>query len=185
MPMEGARVVKLLPLTPCAGLLPLEIGGIAIEEVVLDRLFSVAPFRGQAKASSTALKDQIGLGLSAVGRATSNRRARVLWAGHRTWLVTAEVTLEGMAAVTDQSDAWVIVRVSGNAVEDVLARLVPVDLRVSVFKSGHTARTMLGHMSVSVTRVGAQAFEIMAMRSVAGTLVHELETAARGVAARN
>ncbi|MEJ6402560.1 sarcosine oxidase subunit gamma [Yoonia sp. 2307UL14-13] len=177
-------MVKLLPLSPSANLLPREVGGIALEEVVLDRILSVAPFRGQAKATSAALKNQIGLGLSAVGRATSNRRARVLWAGHRIWLVTAEVTLDGFAAVSDQSDAWAITRASGAGVEDMLARLVPMDLRPSAFRNGHTARTMLRHMSVSITRVGAQAFEIMAMRSMAGTLVHELESAARGVAAR-
>ncbi|MEL6839146.1 MAG: sarcosine oxidase subunit gamma, partial [Pseudomonadota bacterium] len=73
---------------------------------------------------------------------------------------------------------------SGAGVEDVLARLVPVDLRLATFKTGHTARTMLGHMSVAISRVGAQSFEIMAMRSMAGTLVHELETAMRSVALR-
>lgn len=177
-------MVKLLATTPCAGLLPRQVSTIEMSEVVLDRIYAVAPYRGQTKAASAALKEQIGLGLSAQGRALSNRRARVLWAGHRTWLVTADVALEGLAAVTDQSDAWAILRVSGPQVEDVLVRLVPLDLRAAHFKGGHTARTMLGHMTVSITRVGGDAFEVMAMRSMAGRLVHELERAAQGVTAR-
>ncbi|MFG5383296.1 sarcosine oxidase subunit gamma [Yoonia sp. R2-816] len=178
-------MVKLLPLTPCAGLLPLEIGGITVTEVALERIYSVAPLAGKTMATSTALKEQIGLGLSAPNRATSNRSARMQWFGHRTWLVTAAVDLDELAAVTDQSDAWAIIRIEGADVEDVLARLVPIDLRAATFKNGHTARTMLGHMSVAITRVGGQVFEVMAMRSMAGTLVHELEVAMRGVAARS
>jgi sarcosine oxidase subunit gamma len=177
-------VVKLISKAPCADLLPRTIGAITMTEVVLERLVSVSPFAGQSKWASAALKDQIGLGLSAPGRAITNRRARVIWAGQRTWLVAAEVKLDGLAAVTDQSDAWASLRIEGAGVEDVLARLVPIDLRATIFKSGHTARTMLAHMNVTITRVGAQAFEVMAMRSMAGTLVHDLQAAAEQVSAR-
>ncbi len=177
-------MVKLLSRTPCADLLPLTVGTITMTEVTLDRIMSAAPFAGLTKPASAALKEQIGLGLSAPGRAISNRRARVIWAGQRMWLVAADVALDGLAAVTDQSDAWAILRIEGPGVVDVLARLVPIDLRADHFKGGHTARTMLGHMSVGITRVGAQAFEVMAMRSMAATLVHELQSAAENVAAR-
>ncbi len=178
-------MVRLLAITPCAGLLPLDVGNVSLREVVVDRMVSVAPFAGQEKAVSAALKDQIGVGLAPVNRAMAKGGAGVQWFGHGIWLVRGQVALDGLAAVTDQSDAWAVIRIEGAAVEDVLARLVPIDLRAGGFKKGHTARTMLGHMSVAITRVGAQAFEIMAMRSMAGTLVHELEVAMRGVAARS
>lgn len=175
-------MVKLLPVKAFGDQLPREIGEIAMTEVTLDVVYAVAPFAGQTKATSAAIKDQIGLGLSAVGRSTSGSAARVIWFGHQTWLVTSKVALDGLAAVTDQSDAFAILRIAGAGVEDVLARLVPVDLRAHVFKPGHTAKTMLNHMSVTITRIDAQAFEIMAMRSMAGTLVHELDVAARSIA---
>ena len=177
-------MVELLPLTPCAGLLPIEVGDVTLTEVIVDRIHVVAPFDGQQSAVSAALKDQIGVGLPDIGRTHIKADAHVQWAGHRSWLVRGDVTLEGLAAVTNHSDAWAIVEIAGATAEDVLARLVPIDLRVATFKEGHTARTMLGHMTVSVTRSGPQAFEVMAMRSMAGTLVHELETAMKGVAAR-
>jgi sarcosine oxidase subunit gamma len=100
-------------------------------------------------------------------------------------MVAGVVTLDGIAALTDQSDAWAVVQIAGAGVEDVLARLVPVDLRGQVFKKTHVATTMLGHMSVTVTRMGPVSFEIMVMRSMAATLVHELQGAMRGVTARN
>jgi sarcosine oxidase subunit gamma len=58
------------------------------------------------------------------------------------------------------------------------------DLRAATFEPGHTAKTLLGHMTASVTRTGANAFEIMVFRSMAETLVEELTRAANAVAAR-
>ena len=173
-------MVDLIAKTPCAGLLPISEGGVTVTEVVIDRLLSVAPFAGQEKAVSAALKDRIGAGLPAMGR----RSGPVTWCGHGQWLVAVDVDLAGLAAVTDQSDAWAMVEIGGDGVEDVLARLVPVDLRAAQFKKGDVARTMLGHMTVTIVRTGPKAFEIMAMRSMAGTLVHDLHQAMRGVAAR-
>jgi len=84
----------------------------------------------------------------------------------------------------DQSDSWAVVRLQGAAAQAVLARLTPLDIRSTVFKRGHTARSSLQHMNVSITRVGLQAFEIMAFRSMAKTLVHDICCAMRSVAAQ-
>ena len=178
-------MVKLIPLTPCAGLLPKTVGTVTLTEVVVDQVTSVAPYAGKDKQVSAGLKEQVGVGLPGVGCSLGKGDALIHWAGHRTWFLRGAVSLDGLAAVTDQSDTWAIVEIAGAGAEDVLARLVPVDLRVGTFKKGHTARTLLGHMNVLIMRTGPQAFEIMAMRSMAGTLVHELEQAMRGVAARN
>ena len=173
-------MVKLIALTPCAGLLPMTHGGVEVTEVRPERLMSVAPYAGQSKATSAKLKEQVGEGLSAVMR----RAGAVTWFGHGTWLVAGDVALDGVAAVTDQSDAWAVVAISGAGAEDVLARLVPVDLRAGVFKKNHVAKTMLGHMAVTITRTDTATFEIMVMRAMARTLVHDLDIAMRGVAAR-
>lgn len=172
-------MVSLIPLTPAEGLLPLTIGNVSVTEVLAGPLTSVAPFKGQHGAVSQALQDQIGVGLPAPNRRTSP----VTWFGHGVWMVRGKVSVAG-AAVTDQSDAWVIVALMGRKAEDVLARLVPVDLRATVFGKDHVAKTMLAHMPVTITRTGPEAFEIMAMRSMTGTLVHDLEVAMRALAAR-
>ncbi len=75
-------------------------------------------------------------------------------------------------------------RSRGRGGEAVLTRLVPLDLRISGFKINHTARSLLGHLPVSITRTGAQAFEVMVMRSMAASLVHDLQEAMAGLAAR-
>lgn len=174
-------MAKLIALTPCAGLLPIAQGKIEVTEILPDRLMSVAPLTGKNKAVSVELKSQIGAVLSGVNR----RSGAVTWFGHGTWMVEGDVALDGLAAVTDQSDAWAVVSIAGAGSEDVLARLVPIDLRAKTFKKNHVAKTMLGHLSVTITRTAANTFEIMVMRSMAKTLVHDLDVAMRGVAARD
>ncbi len=180
-------MVELVAKSPCAGLLPIECGAARLSEVEMTRLTSLQPMKGQETALGKALKSAHGMAVPGVNRATGKEGARALWFGKGQVMLVGpepEAGLAEHAAITDQSDAWAMVRLEGAAAEDVLARLVPVDLRQSVFKRGHTARTMLQHMSVSITRISDEAFLILAFRSMAGTLVHDLETAMKGVAAR-
>lgn len=178
-------MVSLIANTPLAGRLPLTIGDVEITEIVVENAWLIAPFAGKKSAVSAALKAACGMVLPKAGRA-SGTGARIIWMAGGQWLLIADALpdLTGLAAVTEQADGLAAARVSGPATEDVLARLVPMDLRPAVFTKGATARTLLGHMMCSITRVDADAVEVMVMRSMAGTLVHDLERAAQGVAGR-
>lgn len=179
-------MARLIAQSPCAGLLPVTIGNVIVSEIDIMRMWSVAPFKGQEAAVSARMAASIGVGFPSVNRRSHKSGKTALWAGAGRALVVAETLpdLADIAAVTDQSDAFACVRIEGAGAEAVLARLVPVDLRAKVFKTGHTARTMVNHMTGSVTRVGPLAFEVMVMRSMARTLVQEVAEAAQGVAAR-
>lgn len=177
-------MAKLIANTPCAGLLPKTIGAITLSEVDAGPVTLVAPFSGGVKTTSAALKAAIGVGFPAPNRVVGGD-VRALWCGlDQAFIMGARCPDLSQAACVDHSDAWAIVRVDGVAAGEVLARLVPVDLRRSVFKRGHTARTLIGHMTGSVTRIGATTFDVMVMRSMASTLVHELEQAAANITAR-
>lgn len=180
-------MVDLVALSACEGLLPLSIGKVTLSEVVPEAMTSVAPFKGQDKATSAALKSAHGMALPAPNRATGKVGARAIWLSRGQVMLVGPVPdarLAKHAALTDQTDAWAVVRLEGAGIEDVLARLVPVDVRISTFKRGHTMRSDLMHMMVSVTRVGERAYQIMVFRSMAETLVHDLKSAMEGVAAR-
>jgi sarcosine oxidase subunit gamma len=79
--------------------------------------------------------------------------------------------LEGADCI-DHSDAWAIVRLDGSDTSAILVRLTLIDLRAWMFKRGHTTRTLIGHITGGVTRLGVQSFEAMVMRSMVGTLVY-------------
>ena len=180
-------MANLIAKTPCEGMLPVTIGALTLSEHLPERITSVMPFDGADKKASGLVKETIGVGLPAIGRATGKEGGRAVWFGQgQSFILGAELP-EGLAehaAVTDQSDAWAVVRLEGAGAEDVLSRLSPLDFRAATFKRGHTARTELQHMMASITRLGANSFEIMVMRGFAKTLVHDLETAMKSVAAR-
>jgi len=128
-----------------------------------------------------------GLGVPKPNRVLSKGGVRAVWFGRNQLLlmgVDPDAGLAAHAALVDQSDGWCAVALEGAGSVDVLARLVPVDLRAGVFKGGHCVKTQLAHMNVSITRTGAEGFMILVFRSMASTLMHELERAMRGVAAR-
>lgn len=180
-------MAKLIAKTPLDRLPKKTVGSVTLEEVDLGVLTSVAPYKGQWKACSEALKAAHGMALPGANRATGKDGARAIWFGREMALLAGpepDASLAEVAALTDQSDAWTCVTLSGLGAEDVLARLVPVDLRAGQFKRGHTVRSQIQHMNGSITRISGDAFLLMVFRSMAGTLLHDLETAMESVAAR-
>jgi heterotetrameric sarcosine oxidase gamma subunit len=179
-------VARLIAKTPLEGVLPVAAEGAALSETLLDRAVAIAPFRGKERAVSGALKE-LGLGFPAPGKTSHKGEARIIWWGRGQALLIGApppVALDGIAALTEQADGLAALRLEGPCAEAALARLVPLDLRATAFPRGATARTMLYHMTCSVTRVGPQAFEILVMRSMGRTAVHDLTVAMKSVAAQ-
>ena len=179
-------MVELSAKAPCADLLPIQVGTVTLEEVDAGVLTALSPL-GKPAALSKALEAAHGMVVPEPNRSTGKEGARCVWFGLREVLLMGPRPDDGLArhaALVDQSDAWAVVKLSGVQAVDVLARLVPVDLRVQSFKRGHTVRSQLLHMNASITRVSSDGFMILVFRSMAGTLVHDLKTAMAGVAAR-
>ena len=179
-------MVELYPTPAAETALPVKIGDVSVSEVATS-LFLVAPFNEKSAQAATVLNTQMGLEWPAVHELKRTGGAYALWFDH------AHIALMGFepstkltryAAVTDVSDGWCIVDVSGPSVRDVLARLTPLDLRPKSFKTGMTQRSMIMHMQASITCLGKFRFRMMVFRSMAQTLVHELTTAMESVAAR-
>ncbi|WP_299043552.1 sarcosine oxidase subunit gamma [uncultured Tateyamaria sp.] len=178
-------MAELIAKTPLGKMAPLTIGTCTVTEVSLGTLTSIAPLGGAKIAD--AFKTAQGIKWPAPNRATGKEGARAIWFGRDMVLLagsTADASLIPYAAMTDQTDAWTTVTLEGVKAEDVLARLVPLDLSAARFKRGHTARTQIQHMTGSVTRIGADTFLLMVFRSMAGTLLHDLERAMASVATR-
>lgn len=180
-------MAELSAKTPLDGAPARTIGHVTLTEIDLGTLTSIAPYQGKSKAVGDALKAAHGLAWPAPLRATGKDGARAIWFGRDMVLLagpTPDASLGADAALTDQSDAWSAVQITGPGTEAVLARLVPVDVSAASFKRGHTARTQIQHMNGSLTRTGTDSFVILVFRSMAGTLVHDLERAMESVAAR-
>ncbi|MCV2869252.1 sarcosine oxidase subunit gamma [Defluviimonas sp. WL0002] len=176
-------MARLIEKTPCEALLPVTCGALTLRELVGDRVTSVAPLRGQKTKLAAALK-KLGLAWPEPNRVIAKDRASITWTGRdQAFLIGADPdTLAGLAALTDQTDGWARIRLEGPGAADVLARLVPLDLRA--FAPGQAARSQLGHMMMILISPAPGIFDIMVFRSMAATAVHELHHAMKALAAR-
>ncbi|MEI4471701.1 sarcosine oxidase subunit gamma [Frigidibacter sp. MR17.24] len=178
-------MANLYERSPAEGLVPLTVGAMVLDEHRPGRVTSVAPLAGQQAAVAAALA-ALGLGWPAPGRAVAGAVASCLWTGRGQAFLTgiAPEGLEGLAALTDQSDAWTVLTLAGPGTRAALARLCPVDLSPARLPPEASLRTQLGHMAAILRPIGAETVEIWVFRSMAATAVHEIATAMRGVAAR-
>ena len=163
----------------------LTLGGVTVAEADVGPITSVAVFPRGAKAVAKGLKT-LGLTVPSPNTFAEKKGARIVWTGRdQVFLTGVDCPVLDGAAVTDQSDGWAVLSVSGPAAVDVLSRLVPVDLRLSACPVGTALRTQVNHMNAVILRVEDYAFEIMVFRSMARTAWHEVEAALQMVAARS
>lgn len=162
----------------------LTLGTVTLTEVDVGPITSIAVFPGGAKGVAKGLKT-LGLAMPTPNGFVEKKGARIVWTGRdQAFLMSADCPLLEGASVTDQSDGWAVLGLSGAATVEVLARLVPVDLRLAACPVGTALRTQLNHMNVVILRTGDHAFEIMVFRSMARTAWHEIEAAMQMLAAR-
>lgn len=181
-------MAELAPRSALAGFdPPLTVGAATLAAGADAPMLSIAPFRGKAAAAAEAL----GVDLPAPGgSAPFDDGSALVWAGLDLWFLRGPGAtpglarrLTGRAAVTDQSDGWVALSLTGADAAEALARLVPIDLSPAAFPAGAAARTELRHMMCLIlARDGG--FDLLVMRSFAETAAHEIAHAMRAVAAR-
>ena len=170
-------VRKLLAKSPAAGLCPVEFDGLKLVELSFPYLFSISPYPKNEKKCSAVLKKNHGIHMPNVCRATGRSHKKAIWFGNFTLFIGEEpnIALSEVAAVVDQSDAWCSLRLTGKNAEEVMQRICPIDVRLSVFKTGCVAKTMLGLMPVTLHRSGKDQFDIYGFRSMSRTLVSEIK----------
>jgi sarcosine oxidase subunit gamma len=88
------------------------------------------------------------------------------------------------ARVTEQTDAWAAIEITGDAASlgRLLERLVNLPPRATA--PGRSTRTLMHHMGVFVIRPAADRLIVLGMRSAARSLWHALATAADRLAAQ-
>lgn len=77
--------------------------------------------------------------------------------------------------ITDQTDNWAKLMLSGPRVREALERICPIDLDERVFAVGAAARTMMEHMGAFILRTGDDDFLVLVGMSSARSMLHALE----------
>jgi heterotetrameric sarcosine oxidase gamma subunit len=122
---------------------------------------SVAAASGRLAPLNAAMVASYGTALpSTPSRVALRDDLQAIWSGPDQWLVIADRAqgrdleaelaprLQGLASVTDQSDARAVVRISGPAARSLLAKGVGIDLHPRVFPANGAAVTHASHIGV-------------------------------------
>ena len=80
-------MVELVAKTPCAGLLPVSVGDLRLEECEMLPMSVIMPFAGKAEAVGAALQKAYGLALPSVKKAEIDGETSVLWFGQGQFLL--------------------------------------------------------------------------------------------------
>ena len=141
--------------------LPAPVAGITLEERVY-----LAKVNVRADPENPVLmagfKQALGIELPVTANTTqSNERYTVFWLGPNEWLIhgqentQAEIvaalrkeTASEHVAVTDVSDYYMVLRLTGDKAREVLSKGTPFDVHPKVFGPGACAQTCFGHASI-------------------------------------
>jgi len=160
------------------GVLATERHGLAIARI--------AARRGQSARLAELFRASFGVEPPSGPRRASRGEVAIAGSGPQTWLATRDGAgngfaeslrrlLEDCASVSDQSDAYAILRLTGPKVRDTLAKLIPIDTHPRSFHVNNVAPTICGYVNVTLWRLEDTAqsdpvFEIWVGRSLAVSL---------------
>ena len=154
--------------------------GLLIEERTDLSFASVIARRGKRDQLASAVETAYGVALPKGPRRVTRGSVAFAGTGPDQWIASAEAPeahnfaarVRGriglFAAVSDQTDARLVLRLSGPKVRDVLAKGVPLDLHPKVFKPGDVATTLVAYIGVQIDRID-ETFQLTAPRSMAGS----------------
>ena len=162
--------------------------GVVVAEAAPSHVLQIIARSGKAAAVAAALDDTIGIAAPRTPMRIAKGDIAIVWAGPGQWLLmqpaTTEVSrgitaaLTGIAALVDQSDSRVHVRLTGPDVRLALAKLVMLDLHPGEFACGSAAMTAIAHIPVHIWRLadGAEGsvFVIAGPQSYATSLWHHI-----------
>ena len=179
-------MAKLIAKSATEDLLPISIGTSDLRDATPDRMTAIAPWPGATAAAARVLK-AAGLGWPTSDRAVRRAGDVCVWSGRDQAFLLGASPPDGLsahAALTDISDGWTALCLSGSDAVSVLARLVAIDLSPRGFPHGASARTGLGHMMALIHHGAPGEYLIFVFRSMTAFAVHEIEVAMKAVAAR-
>jgi sarcosine oxidase subunit gamma len=152
---------------------------------------SLTAWPGAAAALAARLRDGFGLDLAGPGRWTAAGDLVCVWLGPDHWQIERAGThdlagelgaaVESDGGVIDLSDARAVLRLTGPASADILARLVPLDLHPRAFAPHRAASTLAAHIAVQLRQIDTTPTYMLACpRSYAASLRRALDHAGGG-----
>lgn len=152
---------------------------------------SLTAWPGAAPALAARLLAQCGLTLATAGHWTAAQDLVSVWLAPDHWQIESAAASDLAArliavagahgGVIDVTDARAVLRLTGPASRDVLARLLPLDLHPRAFAPHDAATTVAAHITVQLRQIdAAPTYDLACLRSYADSLWHAVTQAGGG-----
>jgi heterotetrameric sarcosine oxidase gamma subunit len=157
-------------------------------------LATVIVRRGQLEPLAQRIRECYGIELPRGNLRREAQRVAFAGLGPETWLATCEKggnefsaslreEIGALASISDQSDGYAVLRLTGTKIRDTLAKLIPIDVHPRAFKPGDVTSTVASHIGITLWRLddapdASSVFEIAVFRSLAGGFWHALAQSA-------
>jgi len=153
----------------------------------------VSARKGARPTLVQVFRADFGLDLPPGPRRTTSPHWAAIGLAPDSWLLTCEgspyslapsleSSLGPAASITDQTDAYVVLTLTGAKLREILAKLTPIDLHPRSFQPGDAAQTLAAHISIILWRLddvdGLAVFELAVPRSYFASLRESLYAAA-------
>lgn len=174
-----------------------DINGISVSEVTDQAIVSMAIPPVTNNAFNKAIKKNFKVERPIVGQFTQSKtdNARFLglqqdqifvlfdYAGDRAVEeISAKInSTDQLAYLSDQSDSWVTLRISGNNCLEALERICPLDIHPSSFPVGSVARTSMEHMATIIIHEAEGSYLLLSLRSFAHSFLHAVTTSMKNI----
>ena len=137
--------------------------------------------KGQDAALRELIQQQHGMSLPQTPVVACTDAIAFIGIGPQHWMAVADgrshhlapslkAALGSLASIVDQSGGYVVFRVGGSAIRDVLAKGFPIDLHERAFPPGAAAATVVAHIGAIIWRNddhdGQPCFDIAVFRSL-------------------
>jgi methylglutamate dehydrogenase subunit D len=167
---------------------PSAAAGVIVSERA-DLQIATVIARGRHEAVAARLRAAYGMDLPMGPARIATERLALVATGPRTWLATRDGgeplseelrrELGETVAVSDQSDGYAVLRLSGEKVRATFEKGLSVDLHPRAFRPGDAAATSCSHLSVIIWQLDeAPTYEVAVFRSLAAAFWHWLSESA-------
>lgn len=178
---------------PLAGYVA-EFEGIKLIEVTGLSLVSMAVPKYGEKTLANSVKKNLKAKLPKIGQTSHTKTGNTCIYGLQSDQYFVQLEYDGNEAAkhlagiigdhayySDQSDSWVMLRLSGEGCQTALERICSLNLAADKFPVGSVARTSMEHLAVIIVAEEKNQYLLLSPRSSANSFLHAIETSIHNV----
>ena len=168
------------------------IGDVSIKEILFE-IYCISVPKNMEINSIKALKKVLDIDPPNIGRSVLNKEKsiRLIKNSSDQYFILFSIDFKNISKIitmleksfyiTEQSDAWACIDISGSQTHSCLERICTLDLSNSTYEINSATRTLMEHLNVFVIKVTEENFILMSASSSALSFLEAIQTSAENI----